>query len=50
MFVINIVGFLPLCGGNKTMMTECVLMCLLRLPESESDLKHSLQVNDFSPE
>ena len=29
---------------------EYVLMCLLRLPESESDLKHSLQVNDFSPE
>ena len=27
--------------------TECVLMCLLRLPESENDLKHSLQVNGF---
>ena len=24
-------------------------MCLLRLPESENDLKHSLQVNGFSP-
>ena len=30
--------------------TECVLMCLLRLPESENDLKHYLQVNGFSPE
>ncbi len=39
--------------------TECVLMCLLRLHESENDLelhesendlKHSLQVNGFSPE
>ena len=25
-------------------------MCLLRLPESENDLKHSLQVNGLSPE
>ena len=29
---------------------EYVLMCLLRLPESENDLNHSLQVNGFSPE
>ena len=28
---------------------EYVLMCLLRLPESENDLNHSLQVNDWSP-
>ena len=28
---------------------EYVLMCLLRLPESENDLNHSLQVNGFSP-
>ena len=27
--------------------TECVLMCLSRLHESENDLKHSLQVNGF---
>ena len=29
---------------------EYVLMCLLRLPELENDLKHYLQVNGLSPE
>ena len=29
---------------------ECVLWCFFKLPHSENDLEHSLQVNGFSPE